>query len=98
LGIATLLGGVNALMTGIGFGFLGAANEKLPSPKRVIVGTGHAVGAGARAVAKPFVWTARKLRHPFKKAHDAGKPQVQVQEQEPDPSQWRRPKPGRHTL
>ncbi len=92
IGVSALFGGMGALMTAAGFGFLGAAKEKIhiPSPKAVVVGAGHAIGHGAQLAAKPAVWTFRKLRHPFKKAHDGKKGP-----DDPPPSG---PKPGRHKL
>ncbi len=92
IGGAALFGGMGGLITGIGVGFLSGAKDKLniPGPKAAIAGTGHAVGSGVRAAAKPFVWTANKLRHPFKKAHDGGDSQ--------GPSTDFRPKPGHHQL
>jgi hypothetical protein len=90
---------MGGLMTAMGFGFLGAAKEKIhiPGPKRVVKGVGRGVKTGVKTAVKPVVWVGRKLRHPFKKAHDDGV-MKDVTEQQPQNDNRQPPKPKRHQL
>ncbi len=75
-----VFGTLNVMSGAFGLGLLSAARHKLglPSPadaaRRVVYET-----------TRPLKWTAQKLRHPFKKAHDGQK--VSVQPKGPGPKQ-----------
>ncbi len=65
LASAALFGTLNVLAATFGLGLLGAAAQKfgVMSPREV-------ARRAARETVRPLAWTARKLRHPFQKAHD----------------------------
>ncbi|MBU6474506.1 MAG: hypothetical protein KGQ70_00950 [Alphaproteobacteria bacterium] len=87
LATTAVFGTLNVLGTAFGLGLLSAAAQKtgLPAPHAVAQRVAH-------ETARPFKWTARKLRHPFRKAHDgqkAPKKQPKMKRTGPKPGSYK---------